>query len=166
MLIRTWFALGGGSWVVAARRVWRDPAPTITRCDIDPTAPGLFVDRRPGDRAHVGDFMSSEFRFRRHEWDLNLGNYPYGEDFIAWMERMRSTAPVMGQLLRSTILGSLERRRWFEFEHPPAYVVTLSPRCLWEGPGARKESDTMDPHFVLWIDGITDTRHRWLGRDD
>lgn len=146
-------AVGGGAWARALRTsgVQCD----IHVIDIDPAAPGLTGPYH--DYAHVADFMAEVFR----GVDVILGNPPYSGDLLAWLDRSLQIAPVVGYLLRSTVLGSRERVAWWQ-QHPPAYVYTLVPRPKWEGPGARETTDTTDSVFVLWLRGHTDTRLRWL----
>lgn len=144
-------AVGGGSWVRAVRQVW--PEAITHAVDLDPESPGL----RMADRQRVGDFL--ELRLDRR--DMVIGNPPYGGDITRWLDRSLELAPVVAYLLRSTVLGSSDRAPWW-LAHPPAVVWTLSPRPRWQGPGRRPESDTCDSVLVLWVEGQTDTRHRWL----
>lgn len=144
-------AVGGGSWVLAAREVW--PRAQVAALDLDPTAPGLDL----ADESWVADFLSTD----TPRVDAIVGNPPYAGDIVAWFDRSLELAPVVAYLLRSTVLGSLERSTWWA-AHRPAGVWTLAPRPRWQGPGGRQESDTCDSVLVVWVAGLDDTRHRWL----
>ena len=154
-------SVGGGAWVDSSRKVWRTTAALrINRCDMDPTAPGLYLHRAAGEVTWIGDFFSQDIG----PHDLILGNPPYGGDIVRWFTRSLQIAPVVGFLLRNTVLGSMERFDWWQ-ENRPAFVYVLKTRPKWGGPGARKTTDKTDSIFVLWIRGQTDTRLQWLDWD-
>lgn len=153
-------AVGGGSFARAAQEVF---GARVHRLDIDPLAPGLHLLRKLDEAALVGDFMNPGALWTEMVGPLDavIGNRPYAGGAVAWLERSLSLAPVVAYLERSTILGSRDRAPWW-LAHPPACVWTLSPRPRWQGPGGRDESDMCDSVLVLWVEGQTDTRHRWL----
>jgi hypothetical protein len=165
-------SVGGGAWVGAARCVL--PTAWVHRVDLDPNAPGLTQDVRRistkrKEEAVCGNFL--HLNFVGAGTDCVFGNPPYSPGIAGrsatrdpltwWFDRSLTIAPVVGYLLRGTALGSVERLPWWR-ANPPACIWTVSQRPAWEGPGARAESDSSDPAFVLWIRGVTDTRHRWL----
>lgn len=144
--------VGGGAWVRACREVW--PAAALDRCDLDPKAPGLALDLRKGEEPMVGDFLklASPVHGPRHEYDAIVGNPPYKGDALAWFDRAILLAPVVALVLRATIVGSRERFGWWH-ENKPARVTVLTPRPLWEGPGARPTTDTVDSYLITWVHG-------------
>lgn len=148
-------SVGGGAWVLAARQTW--PAVQVDAIDIDSAAPGLAL----ADAHVVGDFR----RLPPMVYGLVLGNRPYGDDLVEWVELARRCAPRVAFLERATILGSLARSEWWE-RNPPTDVWVLAPRPKWGGPGARTATDTADSVLVLWqadrpVAGVA-TRLHWL----
>lgn len=152
-------AVGGGAWVVAARLVWPDAK--IDRMDIDPAAPGLVLDLREGETAVVGDFMQADLG---GEWDLVLGNPPYGGDLYRWILRSLEIGIGVSYLLRETFTGSQTRLRWWRNEGRPSQICKVLPRILWEGPGARDHTDHQDAVQVTWHGRVTPhaTYFEWL----
>jgi hypothetical protein len=150
-------SVGGGSWVRAAWETW----PTIRHVeaiDLDPESPGLEL----ATESRVADFLlhyPPHIRFP--PIDLILGNPPYSGDLLGWLDRSVQLGTAVAYLLRSTVLGSIERSAWWAANRP-ATIWTLAPRPRWQGPGGRAESDTCDSVLVLWVAGFDDTRHRWL----
>lgn len=150
--------VGGGAWVVAARERW--PEVLIDRCDLNPSAPGLVLDHRAGEELLTGDFLrhAHPTRSPRHLYDAVIGNPPYKGDPLAWFDRAIRLAPVVTLVLRATILGSRERFGWWQ-ENSPARVTVLTPRPLWEGPGARPTTDTVDSVLITWVHGHEGPAH-------
>lgn len=133
-------SVGGGAWVTALRAHCASGV-HVRAHDVEPTAPGLAL----ADETVVGDYLTS----RIAPAGLVIGNPPYSGDIHSWVDRGLQDAPVVAYLLRSSILGSVGRRPWFE-DHPPHSVYVLSPRPRWEGPGALPQTDTADPILVVW----------------
>lgn len=152
--------VGGGAWIRAAREQW--PTAVVDRADIDGGAPGLSYDLRPAEDALQGDFLqlSHPTRSPRHMYDAVIGNPPYKGDPLAWFDRALRLAPVVAFVLRSTILGSRDRFGWWHV-NPPARVTQLVPRPLWEGPGARPTTDTVESVLVTWVHGSVQSRIAW-----
>lgn len=148
-------AVGGGAWLRAVRERWAGAR--VDRLDIDPDAPGLAHERLPHDRVTVGDWL----REPPGKWTLCIGNPPYGGDLVAWLTRSVEQADVVAYLLRETVTGSLERLPWWRANRP-AWIAKVLPRPLWEGHGARSQSDTCDSVFVVWARGTTETRWDWI----
>lgn len=133
--------VGGGAWTRAVRRVW--PRAYVHGMDLDPNANFDGCDSR-----NVGDFMTSLWPLTCRA-TMVLGNPPYSGDPLAWVDRARQIAPVVGFILRSTILGSKKRLAWWH-RNTPARIFNLVPRPKWEGPGAQNSTDTTDSIFVVW----------------
>jgi hypothetical protein len=178
-------AVGGGNWVTALREV--KPDWTVDRFDIDPTVPGLELDRRETedaiprswlellDRPHVA-------KPRRWVWDLCLGNPPYRDapdgDLLRFLEVSLGRSWTCAFLLRETYTGTADRLPWWTEKHRPAWIVKTvgtgenSSRPKWEGPGRRDTSDSCDTVLVVWTQGVvlktgkpiktTETRFDWL----
>lgn len=149
--------VGGGGWIVGVRRAW--PTTLVDRIDIEPNAPGMAFDLKPDERAYVANYRHLVIPQRRYT--VTGGNPPYSGDLTGWFDLSLASSPVVFYLLRSTALGSQKRSSWWA-AHPPAVIWTLVGRPHWGGPGARKETDQADSNLVLWVEGHTDTRHRWL----
>lgn len=152
-------SVGGGSWVAAVREVW--PEARLDRCDVNGEAPGLTRGLRPDEVAHTGDWLLGPSR----RWSLGLGNPPYGDDVLPFLEATLARCGAVAMVLRETITGTSDRLSWWR-DHPPAFVVKLSERPKWEGPGARTTADFADSILVVWIEDQADTRFRWLSVDD
>ena len=150
-------SVGGGAWVRAFRKVW-GTQPKVYGADLDPHAPGLADHRL--DQAWPGqDYLTWT---DRPSVSLTAGNPPYS-DIQPWLDEPLTHSSWVAWLLRGTALGSKKRRDWYK-AHPPRCVWVLSPRCKWEGPGARDETDTVDPYFIAWEAGYQGpTELRWLG---
>lgn len=145
-------SVGGGAWLRACRDEW--PEAHLRALDIDPAAPGLKL----ADRPEVGDFLTADLISA----DLIVGNPPYGGDLVAWIDRSRELAPVVGYLLRSTFLGAMDRLEWWQ-RRPPTDVIVVLPRPAWEGPGKRATTDRVDSLFVVWRGPVAGaTRLHWL----
>jgi hypothetical protein len=152
-------SVGGGAWVRAVRD--RLPAWAIDRVDVDLDAPGLTLDLADREDAVLGDWLEPlptvggerGHGLRRHTWSLLVGNRPYADDVVPWVETSRRRARVVALLERSTILGGGKRWSWWQSAAArPAYVVNVG-RVRWEGPGARDTGDFVDSYLVVWIAG-------------
>ncbi len=155
-------AVGGGAWVIAARLVW--PLAAVDRMDIDPAAPGLSLDLRPGETAEVCDWMQRPPDGRR--WDLVLGNPPYAGDLHGWVVRSLQVADDVSFLLRTSFLGSRKRQEWFLGAGAPWEACLVAPRPAWEGPGEQENSDMADSVQVTWSPPAgPPTRLSWLDVD-
>ena len=155
-------SVGGGAWLRACRDEW--PEAHLRASDIDADAAGLLL----ADRGRVGDFMALDLESA----DLIVGNPPYGDEdldraaararLVAWIDRSRELAPVVGYLMRSTFLGAMDRLEWWQ-RRPPTDVIVVLPRPAWEGPGKRATTDRVDSLFVVWRGAVAgSTRLHWL----
>ena len=155
-------SVGGGAWLRACRDQW--PEAHLRAADINSDAAGLSL----ADRARVGDFMALDLESA----DLIVGNPPYGDEdldraaararLVAWIDRSRELAPVVGYLMRSTFLGAMDRLEWWQ-RRPPTDVIVVLPRPAWEGPGKRAATDRVDSLFIVWRGAVAgSTRLHWL----
>lgn len=137
-------SVGGGAFIGPIQETWPDAR--VEAIDVDPLAPGLQY----ADSSTAGDYMEIITTGR---YDLCVGNPPYREDLVAWIERSRRSARVVAYLLRASFAGGVERQEWFSGSGKPSHVVVLSPRPKWEGPGARKQTDQADSYLFVWVEG-------------
>ena len=118
---------------------------------------------RSSDLRHTGygeggiDFLSADY-----ECDAVITNPPFNisEQFIRHALRQ---ARIVAMVLKSQYWHAKKRSALFE-EHPPAYVLPLTWRPDFMG-GERGGAPTMEVHWTVWMDGVTDTKYRLLGRD-
>jgi ParB-like chromosome segregation protein Spo0J len=137
-------SVGGGAFIGPIQDTWPDAR--IEAIDMDPLAPGLQC----ADSSTVGDYMEIITSGR---YDIVVGNPPYREDLVAWIERSRRSARVVAYLLRGSFAGGIKRQEWFSGSGKPAHVVVISPRPKWEGPGAREQTDQSDSFLFVWVEG-------------
>ena len=146
-------AVGGGAWVRAVRKVWRNA--NVQALDLDPAAPGLDE----ADSGTVYDFFDLP---TERVADVIVGNPPYDSDrLIEWVERSLEMADVVAYLLRETITGTTGRLPWWR-AHRPRLIAKLCPRPKWEGPGAYETVDRADSVFVVWARHTTFTDWDWI----
>lgn len=147
---------GAGDWVRAARAVW--PGVFVDRFDADPDAEGLALDLQGGSGECVSWLNDLQVDER---WHLALGNPPY-DGFVEHIDRCLERADYVAMLLRTTALGAALRIDWWQSTRP-TWIVTVLPRPVWHGPGARPDSDSIDSVLVVWTPARPrHPLHAWL----
>lgn len=140
---------GDGLWGTACRHILRCYGPHlhITGIEIQPE----FEKPAAYDEWYTTDYFNYQ---QTKEFNLIIGNPPYGRGIIRWIIRAYNHLAPGGWLvwlLKSSVLESQGRYNRFFFRHPPVYVYQLSKRPSFTMGESRGKPDTFS--LFCWKKG-------------